>query len=83
MNYLEHPARMQAMFPSLKPLPRNLKYMRMINKLTQLGLATKSGVSLMTIERIEHEDHYPTVTILIILAKALNCTVSELLEGVE
>ena len=83
MNYLEHPARMQAMFPTLKPLPRNLKYMRMINNLKQLELAIKSGVSLMTIERIEHEDHYPTITVLIAIARACKCTPSELLKGVE
>ena len=56
----------------------NLCFIRKRSKVTQIGLANKSGVSISTIRRIEAGSN-PNVSVLRKIANALGCTVEELI----
>lgn len=61
------------------PVADNLKLKRKQARLTQAQLAKKSGVSQQAISFIESNRNTPSEGTLRLLAKALNCTVAELL----
>lgn len=55
--------------------------MRLRRDLTQRQLSERSGVSLATLRRLEHLDtRHPNLFDYLALAKALQCTLLELLE---
>lgn len=60
-------------------LAQNLKKRRKDKKLTQVELAHKSGVSQQAISFIESERNTPSEGTLKLLAKALDCTIAELI----
>lgn len=62
------------------PVSENLKRRRKQARLTQAQLAEKSGVSQQAISFIESERNTPSEGTLRLLAGALKCTVSELLD---
>ncbi len=62
------------------PLAKRLKQLRAKEGLTQLQLAKKAGVTLAYIGRLETGHYDPQLSTLKKLAKALNCTISDLVE---
>ena len=62
------------------PVSENLKRKRKQARLTQIQLAEKSGVSQQAISFIESGRNTPSEGTLRLLAAALKCTVSELLD---
>lgn len=58
----------------------NLKTLRMLNNLTQQGLAQKLGVSFKTVSHWESGYSEPSLQLLIQLKNILNTTFDELLE---
>lgn len=61
----------------------NLRRIRNARKLSQEMLARKSTVSQSAISAIEREEKAPTASTLTLLAKALGCVPSDLLEEKE
>jgi transcriptional regulator with XRE-family HTH domain len=51
-------------------------------KLTQEGLAAKAGIDSKYVQDIERGEANPTLAMLVAIAKALDLTLAELLEGV-
>ena len=62
------------------PVSDNLKRKRKQARLTQIQLAEKSGVSQQAISFIESGRNTPSEGTMRLLASALNCTISELLD---
>ena len=58
----------------------NLKTLRLLNNLTQQGLANKLGVSFKTISHWESGYSEPNLQLLIKLKQILNTSFDELLE---
>lgn len=57
-----------------------LRHIRKVQRLSLQQLATKADVSAAAIHKIEHSDMVPTVTTLLKIATALNCSVSYFIE---
>ena len=62
-----------------KEVGQRLRLLREDAKLTQVGLAEKSGVDANTIARLERGEHTPSQSSLRKLATALKVTVSDIL----
>ena len=62
----------------MKQFKRNLKVIRMRNTLSQTELSKKTGLEPSHISHFECGRRVPSVKNLIKLAKALNCTMEEL-----
>lgn len=60
---------------------KTIKYKRVILNMTQKDLSDKVGVSQAALSKYELGESTPSVKVLKKLAKALNCTVDELLEN--
>lgn len=60
---------------------RNLRRLREDRGLTLRALAKKAGVGFVSVHRIETGKQDPTLSMLVRLAKALDVTVAELIEG--
>lgn len=61
----------------------NLKYLRREKGMTQDQLSRASGVSRITIARIEATGRISTTRVIMMLAKALGCDVNDLLGEAE
>lgn len=64
----------------MEVIKTNVKAMRIKANLTQQQLADKTGLARMTIYRVENGTHNPSADTLLLLRKALHCTVDELLD---
>lgn len=60
---------------------KTIKYKRVILNMTQKDLSDKVGVTQAALSKYELGESTPSVKVLKKLAKALNCTVDELLEN--
>lgn len=60
---------------------KTIKYKRVILNMTQKDLSDLVGVSQAALSKYELGESTPSVKVLKKLAKALNCTVDELLEN--
>jgi transcriptional regulator with XRE-family HTH domain len=67
--------------PDAGPLPARLSALRAARSLSLRELAARSGVSAGMISEVERGAKSPTVRLAYQLARALGCSLSELLEG--
>lgn len=58
---------------------KNLKNMRKINGLSQVELAEKTGLRQSTISCIEKGTNKPAIETIMLLASAMDCSVSEII----
>jgi transcriptional regulator with XRE-family HTH domain len=63
-------------------LGARIRDLRKSTKLTQEGLAAKAGIDSKYVQDIERGEANPTLAMLVALAKALELTLAELVEGV-
>ena len=56
-----------------------IKEKRLVKQMTQEDLARASGVTRVAISRYENDERKPNVVVAIKIAKALGCTVDDLL----
>ena len=61
----------------------NLKYLRREKGMTQDQLSKASGVSRITIARIEATGRISTLRVITMLAKALGCEINDLIDDAE
>jgi len=61
-------------------LAKNIRVLRAENKITQLKLSIKTGISEKTIVSIENETSNPTIETLNEIAEAFNVSVDSLLK---
>ena len=59
--------------------PENLKKLRKINKLSQLDLAEKLGVTRQSISYYENGNVEPSINFIIQLSSLFNCSIDSLL----
>lgn len=62
-----------------KELAKNVRVERAKHNISQLELAEKAGISLETISQIEREVANPTLSTLILIARALKITLNDLI----
>lgn len=62
-------------------ISKNIRELRLQNKLTQPQLAEKIGVKRSTISAWEHDNGTPSPEMLSKLKDALNCSYEELIDG--
>jgi len=60
-------------------LAQNLVRLRKKRRMSQETMSRYSGLTIQGYREIEEERYIPTIVVLIRLAKALNCTLDELL----
>lgn len=82
LKYLPPFDRLKHLYPNLTPFGRNLRYMRHLNNLSMERLADLAQVNVETLSRAENGHGHMRVETIQVLARVLNCTVSELLKGV-
>lgn len=61
-----------------KTIGERIRYVRQWRELTQAELARRAGIHWVTMSRIEHDVHVPTVDVLFRLADALDVSVDDL-----
>lgn len=82
LKYLPPVENLERIYPHLTPFARNLRYMRHLNNLSMEKLANLAQVKIHTLSRAENGHGHMRVETMQVLARILNCTVSELLKGV-
>ncbi len=58
---------------------RSVAARRAVNRLTQQELASKAGVSINTIRRIERKETNPSIDVCCDIANSLGCSLEDLL----
>ena len=58
----------------------NLKEMLEEEKITQMDLSKKTGLSIVTINRYINKQQMPTIKAVLSISYALNCNVSDLID---
>ena len=69
------------MKPYNNQLGKNIRYMRERKEMMQTELAKKCGITSMHLSYIERGLRSPSVSTLQAIAKALNCTIDQLLKA--